>query len=150
VARFLILAFLASGCVVHVQARGVLESQGEDLLLLDAEGGRLRLVGEGAVPLSALAGCGVELEGVRRGKALRVTDWKVTVAPDGSIPFVGPLRHHGSNLVLADQNSGGQVVLEAGSAQDLRPFAGGTVLVIGYTVGPQLVRVVAWTVLVEP
>ena len=149
-ARLLIFALLSSGCVVHVQTRGVLEGQGEELLLLDNEGGRLRLVGEGAAPLSTLAGCGVEVDGVRQGQSLRVTDWKVTVAPDGSTPFVGQLRHHGSNLVLADQNSGGLVVLEAQSAEDLWPLAGGTVLVIGYAVGPQLIRVVAWTVLVEP
>lgn len=149
-ARLLILALLAPGCLVHVQTRGVLESQGEELLLLEAGGGRLRLVGEGAAPLSALSGCGVEVDGMRQGRSLRVTDWKVTVAPDGSTPFVGPLRHHGANLVIADQNSGGLVVLEAESAEDLWPLAGGTVLVIGYVVGPQLVRVVAWTVLVEP
>jgi len=150
VARLLIGLLLCVGCPGQVQVKGVLADQEGTVVLLDSGGESWRLVlSDDSKALSALAGCGVEVEGVRSGKRLVVADWHVYAAPDGSAPFVGLLRQYGSNLVVDDRNSGTQIVLEYDSAQDLAPHAGSTVMVMGYIVGPHVVRVVAWRVLLE-
>jgi len=117
---------------------------------VDADGGHWDLVLTGdARALEVLGGCGVELEGLKVGKRLTVVDWRVTAAPDGSAPFIGPLRRHGSNLVLEDRTTNGLLVLEAKSSAEMATAVGDMVMVMGFVVGPHVVRVVAWSVLLE-
>ena len=108
----------------------------------------LSLSGE-AKALEALAGCGVELEGRRVGGRLSVQEWRVIAAPDGSEPFIGPLIRHGSNLIIQDRTTQGLIVLEHKSAAAMEAVVGDMVMVMGFVVGPQVVRVVAWQVLLE-
>lgn len=124
---------------------------GTEVEFVDSTGSEWELGLSGdARALKALAGCGVELQGRRTGRRLSVKEWKVTAAPDGSEPFIGPLIRHGSNLVLEDRNSKGLIVLEPKSAADMSDAVGDMVMVMGFVVGPQVVRVVAWQVVLEP
>lgn len=118
--------------------------------LVDIDGKQWELILSGdARALKSLGGCGVELEGLRVGKRLSVVDWRVTAAPDGSAPFVGPLIRHGSNLVIEDRTTNGLIVLEAKSSDQMDASVGDLVMVMGFVVGPQVIRVVAWRVLLE-
>ena len=102
-----------------------------------------------AKALETLAGCGVELEGRKYRGRLSVQDWRVIAATDGSEPFIGPLIRHGSNLVIQDRTTNGLIVLEHKSSADMAEVVGDMVMVMGFVVGPQVVRVVAWQVLLE-
>ena len=123
---------------------------GTEVEFVDSSGSEweLGLSGE-ARALESLAGCGVELQGRRTGRRLSVRDWRVIAAPDGSEPFIGPLIRHGSNLVIEDRNTKGLIVLEPKSAADMADVVGDMVMVMGFVVGPQVIRVVAWQVVLE-
>ncbi len=117
---------------------------------VDASGKQwdLGLTGD-AKALESLAGCGVELEGRKAAGRLSVKDWRVTAAPDGSEPFIGPLIRRGSNLIIEDRTTKGLIVLEHRSSVEMAEVVGDMVMVMGFVVGPQVVRVVAWQVLLE-
>jgi hypothetical protein len=133
--------------------------------------GLIELGGEGAVPsvrlctpdgrhftlrsteqmelLRSLEGCTVQIAGPRAGRTLLVQEWSVIEAGDGSAPYVGYLRNHGSNLVIDDRNSGMPLVLDEASARLLGVHAGRMVMISGYVVGAQLLHVVNFRVLID-
>ena len=81
------------------------------------------------------------------GRRICVQDWSVVAASDGSAPFVGTLRWDGSRLLIDDRNSGATYVLEG--QDELRVYAGQSMLVIGFVTGPQVVKVMGWRLLEE-
>lgn len=119
--------------------------------LLQPEGGTLRLVYDPATaPLHQLAGCVLEVEGPRLGRRVRVADWSVLDAGEGSAPFVGVLRRDGLRWMVDDRNSGSTVTLVPESMGRLTEQAGQIVLVVGFVVGPHAVSVVRWAPLTGP
>jgi hypothetical protein len=99
--------------------------------------------------LRALDGCTVEVTGPLLARSLLVEDWRVLDAGDGSAPYVGTLRQHGSNLVIDDRNSGMPLVLDQASADRLAQHAGSQVMISGYIIGAQLLHAVTFRILVE-
>jgi hypothetical protein len=99
--------------------------------------------------LSKLDGCTVEVSGRVMAGTLVVESWRVVDAGDGSAPYVGSLRQHGSNLVIDDRNSGMPMVLDDPSAARLAAHAGSLVMISGYVVGAQLLHVVSFRILIE-
>ena len=120
-------------------------------MLLETPQGRMRrlVLDEDVRAVRSLAGCTVSLTGARFGPFVVVRDWRVTDAGDGSAPYVGPLRDAGARLLLEDRNSGMPVFLTPDAPDELRQAIGHLVLVAGYVVGPQEVRVVHFRVLAE-
>jgi len=146
----MILWMLLASCVLHANRAGLVQVEGERVLLVAPDGSALRVQPtlEGA-PLRYLEGARVSVEGRLVGRRLRPRDFTVTDAGDGSAPFVGPLRRYGSNWLIDDRNSGATILLDEDSLGDLRDHEGRLVMVIGYVVGAQRVNVVMWKVL-EP
>lgn len=135
-----------SACAVRQHTVGLVQETGS--ILLTPAGDRYRLVlRDDAVAVRHLDGTQVAVDGPRVGRLLWVGEWQVTDAGDGSAPFVGVLRWHGARLVLDDRNSGMPVMLDAESAAALTSHVGKLVVLIGFVVGAQEVRVVGYRVL---
>jgi hypothetical protein len=109
---------------------------------------RLRLTEE-AWPLRSLDGCTVQVEGRRWLRSFVVASWQVLDAGDGSAPFVGEVHRIGVNLMIEDRNSGMALILDEQGAENLSALEGHVVMVRGYIVGPQALRVVGYRVLAE-
>lgn len=147
-------ALLVAGCVsthrglVAVEDGAVAELQ--QVRLCTPEGRELALRSTEEMPvLRSLEGCTLEVSGPVMARSLVVRTWRVLDAGDGSAPYVGLLRQHGSNLVIDDRNSGMPLVLDPASAKRLAPHAGSMVMISGYVVGAQLLHVVTFRILVE-
>lgn len=144
----LFLALLAVGCALRGPHRGLVVERAGGVALQRPGGPRdLLVLGPESRPLLGLEGCGVELTGPRLCRVVFVDGWRVVDGGDGSVPYVGRLRQHGSHLVLDDRDSGMPVVLDAPGQPALTGEAGRVVLVVGFVVGPQVVRVVEYRVL---
>lgn len=146
----MILWMLLASCVLHANRAGMVQVEGERVLLVAPDGSTLRVLPtvEGA-PLRHLEGARVSIDGRLSGRRLSPRDVKVTDAGDGSAPFFGILRRYGSNWLIDDRNSGATILLDEASLGDLRDHEGRLVMVIGYVMGAQRVNVVMWKVL-EP
>jgi hypothetical protein len=149
-----LLAVLAVGCVsthrglVAVQDGAVPELR--QVHLCTPEGREIALRSTEDMPvLRSLEGCTLEVSGPVMARSLMVQDWRVLDAGDGSAPYVGLLRQHGSNLVIDDRNSGMPLVLDQASAARLVQHGGSLVMISGYVVGAQLLHVVTFRILVE-
>ena len=145
----------ALACGAHAERRGMLavERAGEDSRgeLHAFNGGSTRLVLEGEARwLLGCDGCEVTVEGRRAGGKLWVRDFEIRRASDGSQPYVGILKRYGAQLSIDDRTTGQHVFLDPLSVGSLLPYEGHPVLVIGYVVGAQTVRVMAFRVLDEP
>ncbi len=139
---------VAISCSFNARRAGLLEKPGTTIRLAATDGKHFRLIlGESSRPLRSLEGCQVSVEGCRIGAWLVVKNWKVTDAGDGSEPYIGILRQHGSRLLLEDRNTGMPLLLDQASAAELEPFVGRMILVIGFIVGAQEVGVVAYRVI---
>lgn len=146
----LLAGLSASGCAFRTGVVGLLDTRSSSPVLETSEGRRYRLVlTEGTTPLRHLEGCQVRVEGPRLACFLFADDWRVLTASDGSEPFVGVLRLHGTGYLLEDRNSGMPVRLRilGEAADDLYRHAGKLVLVVGFVVGPQEVQVVGYRIL---
>ncbi|MCB9762919.1 MAG: hypothetical protein H6739_24170 [Alphaproteobacteria bacterium] len=140
-----LLALLLAGCAPRYTLQGVVEASGREVEVTDPDGKRWRLFLDTlSQPVSHLDACTVEVTGPRLGRRVYVRDWTVLAAADGSAPYVGRLTLRGSNLVLEDRNSGSTFVLEERSAAPLKPYAGQSVMVIGFIIAPHVVQVVGW------
>lgn len=141
------LLLLLSGCL-HSH-RGLLRADAEGLALIEIEGRRLVVQeeGEGAL-LRALVGCEVEIEARGGARRLRVASWEVLRGPDGAQPFVGVLALGQGSWTLADRSTGQTLSLDLDGDAGLVQHAGQLVMITGYVVGTQRIRVVDWRALV--
>jgi len=145
---------LISGCVATHRGLVALESgvggepAGPRLETLDGRSFALRST-EQMELLRSLGGCTVEVEGPVMARSILVQQWSVLDAGDGSVPYVGLLRQHGSNMVIDDRGSGMPLVLNDTSAARLGRYVGKVVMISGYVVGAQLLHVVNFRVLIE-
>ena len=154
----LVFALLAlssiSGCVATHRGLVALDAGGDGvpvgprLETLEGHSFALRSAEEMDL-LRSLDGCTVEVEGPVMARSMLVQQWSVLDAGDGSVPYVGLLRQHGSNMVIDDRGSGMPLVLSDTSAERLRSYAGKVVMISGYVVGAQVLHVVNFRVLVE-
>jgi hypothetical protein len=145
------LPLLLLGCALNTTRAGLLQVEGQKVLLVASEGGTLTVstTGDNA-PLRQLEGTRVSLTGRKVGRRLVPKDWKVTDAGDGSAPFVGRLRRYGSNWLIDDRNSGATILLDEASMGGLSAEEGHLVMVIGYVMGAQRVNVMLWKSLETP
>lgn len=147
----LLAALLLGGACNPVFREAGLVTAGEGGVRLQSLGepARRLVLDQEARPLHNLEGATVSVVGTRLGPWVWVRDWRVESAADGSEPFVGVLRQHGSNLVLDDQNSGMAILIDPVSIPSLTPWVGHLVLVVGFVTGAQQVRAVGFRVLDE-
>jgi hypothetical protein len=144
----LFASLLLAGCSFHTVRTGLLDVDAAHISLMEQSGRTSKLVADGyGAELYYLDGCGVEVGGPRLGKRMYVRQWKVTDAGDGSAPFVGPLRRIGARWAVEDWTSGSVILLTGGKLTGLAAHAGQTVLIVGFVVGPQEVKVVSWRAL---
>ena len=146
---------LVWACGAHARRSGMVavepKGDGSRVELHAFNGGSTRLVLEGEASwLLACDGCEVTVEGRRVGRKLWVRDFEIRRASDGSQPYVGVLKRYGAQLSIDDRTTGQHVFLDPLSATGLLSYEGRPVLVIGFVVGPQTVRVMAFRVLDEP
>jgi hypothetical protein len=149
---------LVLSCALHVERSGLISSQppvsgdGDGVIVLtELEGRTTRLIVEGeGTWLAGCDGCEVTVTGPARFGKLRVREFEVRRANDGSQPYVGILTRRGAQLVIDDRTTGQPILLDPGSASGLLPYEGRPVLVIGFVVGAQTIRVMAFRVLDEP
>lgn len=133
-----------------MQLQGLVESSGPGTTLVTPEGRRLRLVlGEESAPLSDLDGQMVRIEGQRGLGAVHVTNWKVPEGPHGMEAWIGALEPQGSQLGLADHNSGAYYLLDGPSSEALWGSRGHLVILEAYVVGPHRLQVTWWQDLEE-
>ncbi len=139
---------LVLGCAAQVQRTGLIEAEGERVVLVEPRGRTWKLApGADQEAFTNMEGLGVRVEGRRVGRRIFLTDWDITDAGDGSAPFVGRLRRYGSHWMLDDQGSGSSFILEDDSMRGLEEHEGDLVMVAGVVVGPHRVRVMAWRAL---
>ena len=144
----LLLVILASGCALKGRYSGIVEVDGRRVDLWTLQDDHYRLfIGEQQQEFLGLDGCRLEIDASRLGRWLLPRSWRVTDAGDGSVPYLGLLRAHGSNLVLDDRYSGMPIIIHRDAAEELSAYVGEVVLLIGYVVGTQEVQVVAYRVL---
>lgn len=145
------LILLLAGCAIKAQRTGLVSHDDGRLMLTESTGRTASLVVEGEGRwLRGLEDCAVTVEGPRLFKKMWVRDFSVDDAGDGSRPFVGLLRQHGSNLLVEDRTTGRPVLLNQVSAARLRDLSGRPVMLLGFVVGPQTIHVVQWRALDEP
>ena len=144
------IALLVAGCAGQQMRTGLVLEEQEKILLVGSEGSidRLNLTGE-SVALARALGCRVEVKGRPSLGRLVVADWKIVDSGYGSEPFVGRLHTTGSAWRIQDRNSGTWVELVPESMGKLKGFEGAMVLVGGFVLGPNLVKVVSFRILME-
>ena len=143
-----LFALLMTGCGTPGPRSGLLLSENDRVLLVENTGrtSRLKLAGD-AVALSQALGCRVEVSGSTFGRQFIVNRWKITDSGYGSEPFVGELLFTGSAWRIRDRNSQTLVELLVESMGTLRQHEGDLVLVDGFVLGPNLVKVVSFRIL---
>ncbi len=145
-----LIALLVAGCAGHQMRTGLVLEEHERILLVGPDGSvdRLNLTGESNALKHAL-GCRVELTGRKNFGRLSVQGWKIVDSGYGSEPFVGELHFTGSAWRIRDRNSGTWVELVPESMGTLVEFEGALVLVDGFVLGPNLVKVVSFRILMK-
>ena len=128
-----------------VTRTGLVHAEGEGVSMTVYDGGaRLALaLDDVSAPLRGADGVVVEVRGPLVGGRLRVRDWRVLDAGDGSGGFVGPLVPWGARLRIEDRNSGSTLLVDDASAVKLRGLEGHTVLLMGHVIGGGIIEVVA-------
>lgn len=127
-----------------LSTQGVLE-QTPQALVLHADTRDYRLVTEGdAQMLQAMDDCTVHIDGVRRGRSVRVQDFEVIAAQDGSAPFVGTLRRAGERTELILRGSGMRLIMVGPGAELLAPHIGQPVMILGFASGPHELTVMSF------
>lgn len=134
----------------HLTRTGVVVDASGAVELRTYNGEAVRLgLDEGSEPIRYLNGVVVEVTGPAMVGGIRVRDWFVKDAGDGTGGFVGVLRAYGGRIVMDDRNTKTMIILEDGLSEPLRPWIGQPVLVVGTVVGGNIVRPVAWRLLAE-
>ena len=136
------------GCSARQQHTGLILKDKDRILMVASSGQSvpLQLVGDSTALKEAL-GCRVKLEGPKVWGRISVRSWKIVDSGYGSEPFVGELFFTGSAWRIRDRNSQTWVELVAESMGSLADHEGDLVLVDGFVLGPNLVKVVSFRVL---
>lgn len=129
---------------------GLVLGDGKQVVLVETSGAkwRLNLTGE-ARALENLLGCRVTLKGTALGRKVLVQEWVVKDSGYGSQPHVGQLQRVGGAWRMLDRNSGALIELVGESLGGLSRHNGDLVLVDGIVVGPHLIQVVSYRILID-
>ncbi len=138
--------FLAVSLGCAVTRTGLVRAGEDGAVTMTVYDGGARLglsLDDASAPLRAADGVVVEVRGPLLAGRLRVRDWRVLDAGDGSGGFVGPLVPWGARLRIEDRNSGSTLLVDDASALKLRGLEGHTVLLMGHVIGGGIIEVVA-------
>jgi hypothetical protein len=140
----LLLASGASaGCAAHL--RGFVGPSDVGTELSTIEGDHYRLVlSKDSAPLAHLDGHLAEVDGIRTGRRVRVSDWTVLEGLHGMTVWVGTVQWVGGAIGVADRNSGALYRVDSAAAGLLQEHLGEVVLLEGWVDGPHEVRVQWW------
>jgi hypothetical protein len=150
----LIVALLAGCAAAGTGTRVFGVVVGEDVtgeLLLDMRGTLLRLTGTpGAIDqLSRLGGARVAIQGRASASGVHARQFELLEAPDGMVPHTGILIVDQSGVMLADELSGARLALRSSELALLKRQHGARLWVTGSLVGPQLLLIAHWGVLID-
>jgi len=144
------LVFLALGCSAKEARTGLLLEDKGRLLLVEPSGDQSTLALSGdSLALESALGCTARVEGQHGLRRFRVGSWSITDSGYGTIPTVGVLSKVGNAWYVRNRSDGLLVELVEASMGGLSGHVGDLVLVDGYQVAPQLVKVVSYRVLRE-
>jgi len=136
------------GCHTKIHDKGLLTLQEKNLLLTNIDGEIYHVhAGKDKVYLKQLEGCIIYIEGSRLMKHVFVDEWIIQDAGSGSAPFVGPLKREGIQWTLFDHNTKSVLILED-VEKFITPNEHDIVLIGGYVVGPQRLKVISAKILV--
>lgn len=140
---FFIYFSLTFGCVTKLQDKGLLTLQKNKMILTNIDGQVYHIhSGKDKIYLTNLSGCILQIKGALLLNHLFVDDWMVYDAGSGSAPFIGPLKRIGIQWSISDHNTKGIVILE-GLENYISPQEGRVILLGGYVVGAQRLKVVS-------
>ena len=144
------LFFAILACGAHSPRTGlILDDEGE-VLLVEESGRRWKLSVHGeARAIEQLLGCRVRLEGPAHGRRVKVKDWTVIDSGYGSTPYLGRLERRGANWIMSDRTTGSVLQFEVESMGKLVLHEGDLVLIDGVVLGPHLLRVVSFRILID-
>jgi hypothetical protein len=119
-------------------------------ILLDFLGNRLPVRARPAIldQLSRLPGAVLRIRGPTGPRAVHVRAFEILDAGDGLTPYVGRVVVDQAGVQLLDEVTGTRLALRGEALQALRELHGARVWASGSIVGPRLVLVAAWGVLV--
>lgn len=130
-----------AGCAVSLRGAVYPDDRGRTILHLP-DGGTKRLVlDRDSAPLAGLDGEGVRLEGRQGIGGVRVKEWTVPEGTRGLQVWVGVLEQRDGTLRLFDRNARAVYLLDDRAQPELHRALGRTVLVEGWVVGANAVRV---------
>ena len=138
---------LIMGCLVHYKGLLTVQEKKRTLSTLQNKIYHIHAGRDGNI-VGQLDGCILEVEGTRFFRSVFVSSWSVLDAGDGSSPYIGRLIRRGIQWSMQDKNTKGIILME-GISDIIEPKEGMIVMVGGYVIAPQKVRVVHARVLHE-
>ena len=149
-------ALLLGGCATTRGASGsrtvgIVALQGvEQVLSLDVQGVKMTIRGPRAVvdQLDRLVGARIACRGPLAAGSVTVRSFEILEAPDGMVPYLGRIVYDQAGVALADGTTGTRIGLRSADLDALKRSHGDVVWVTGSIVGPQLLLVAHWGVLV--
>ena len=143
---YALLTVLLGACAAHV--RGLVEPAGAGARLTTVDGRVYKLIlTGGAVPIRALGGHLIDVQGPRLANAIRVGTWSVGDGLHGMPTWVGKLVVMGDRVGIQDINSGALYFVDEKAGDLLRASDDQVVLLEGYVDGPHTVKVLYYRVL---
>ena len=140
---FVLLQATTISCITFVKEKGLLTVQEKNIFLSTMEGEKYRMhAGTDQQYMQYLSGCILSAEGFSLWHHFYVDSWSIQDAGSGSAPFFGALERQGIQWMMRDHNSNSLIILD-GIDEFIRPQAKRIVLIGGYVVGPQRIKVVS-------
>jgi len=156
----LLLALAASGCASsRAQGgwagsnliRGMVQvDAASSSLVLSVAGVDLPILARADVmdQLDRLPEAFIAVTGSRSKEGVQVRSFEILEAPDGLAPLVGVIIVDQSGVMLQDEVSGNRLALRGAALADLKKMFRARVWVTGSVVGPQVLLVAHWGLLV--
>lgn len=120
-------------------------------LMLDMRGTLVPLSGSPDVveQLGRLGGARVAIQGPAGPRGVVARRYELLEAPDGMVPYLGRLIVDQSGVMLADEISGLRLALRSADLAQIKRQHGARLWITGSLVGPQVLLVAHWGVLVD-
>jgi hypothetical protein len=131
--------------------RGLVEVDASNSsLVLVVPGGRLAISARAALlaQLERLPGAFIAASALRTETSIEIRDFEILEAPDGLAPLIGDIIVDQIGVMLEDEVTGSRIVLRGEALADLRKKHRARVWVTGSVVGPQVLLVAHWGLLV--
>jgi len=165
IAVVFLVVLVMSGCVTtgspssagrpglgRAPIRGIVGATSEGELGLDLQGLLLKVVASPTIldQLDRIPGAYVEIRGAVGAASVRVRAFEILDAGDGLRPMVGTLVIDQSGVMLADEVTGTRLALRGGALAKLKDLHDARVWLTGTVVGPSVMLVAHWGLLVPP